>query len=155
MLPSILKRGTVYICYKIIKSEFPLPNIPKTCIYIGARILADPVRGGDDMHSIQNQMKEILRRKEYYLALKQVHRLTALGVSLGLLLMAALLLAPGITGIVAPPRASTLGATILGPEAGGYVLVALLAFVLGIVAILLPQQYRQLKKNKERRRGDS
>ena len=107
------------------------------------------------MHSIQNQMKEILQRKEYYLALKQVHRLTALGVSLGLLLIAALLLAPGITGTVAPPRASTLGATILGPEAGGYVLVALPAFVLGIVAILLPQQYRQLKKNKERRRGDS
>lgn len=105
------------------------------------------------MRSIEEQMKEILRRKEYYLAIRQIRRLAVLGTGIGFLLMTALLLAPGISGVVEQPAASTLGATILGPEAGGYVIVALLAFALGIVVTLMIQHRKkagQIKTDKHR-----
>ena len=95
------------------------------------------------MRSIEAQMKEILRRKEAYLAQRQAQRLAGLGAGLGMLLTVALLLAPGITGAAPQPRASTLGATILGPEAGGYVIVGLLAFALGVVITLLIQRRKK------------
>ena len=95
------------------------------------------------MRSIEEQMKEILRRKETYLVLKQFRRLAFLGAGLGFLLIAALLLVPGIKGTVPQPRASTLGATILGPEAGGYVIVGLLAFALGVVITVLIQRRKK------------
>ena len=41
---------------------------------------------------------------------------------------------------------TALGAFLLGPEAGGYVIVALLAFMLGIVAALLAQKHRRMKQ---------
>ena len=43
-------------------------------------------------------------------------------------------------------RGTALGAFLLGPEAGGYVIVALIAFALGIAAALLAQRHRQMKK---------
>ena len=95
------------------------------------------------MRSIEEQMKEILRRKEYYLALKQFSRLAFLGAGLGFLLIAALMLVPGIQGTVTQPQASALGATILGPEAGGYVIVGLLAFALGVVITVLIQRRKK------------
>lgn len=100
------------------------------------------------MRSIEDQMKEILRRKEYYLAFKQFRRFAFLGSGIGFLLIAALLLVPGIQGTVTQPAASALGATILGPEAGGYVIVALLAFALGIVAALTAQKRRKMKESR-------
>lgn len=99
------------------------------------------------MRSIEEQMKEILQRKEYYLALKQFSRLAFLGAGLGFLLIAALMLVPGIQGTVTQPQASALGATILGPEAGGYVIVALLAFALGIVITITTQKHRRMKES--------
>ena len=54
-----------------------------------------------------------------------------------------LCLAPGITGSVGQQNATAMGATILGSEAGGYVIVALLAFTLGIVTTLLIQNRKK------------
>ena len=98
------------------------------------------------MRGIEEQMRVILRRKAYYTAKRQLQGLTFLAGGLGLMLIAALVLAPGITGSPVQAAGSVLGATILGPEAGGYVIVALLAFGLGIVAALLAQRHRQMKE---------
>ena len=98
------------------------------------------------MRSVEDQMKAILRRKEYYLAVRQVRRMTALEIGLGCLLIGALLAAPGIRGTVLQPKGSALGATILGAEAGGYVIVALLAFALGMATTLTIQRFRQAKR---------
>ena len=132
----------------LIKFAFGVRKIEKNCIVYSEGAFIGFLMEGDDMRSIEEQMKEILRRKEYYLAVRQVNRLAALSKAIGLLLIAALLLAPGITGTVAQPQVSALGATILGPEAGGYVIVALLAFALGIVITRMTQQRGKAKEIK-------
>jgi hypothetical protein len=51
-----------------------------------------------------------------------------------------------------------MGSTILGPEIGGYVIVALLAFSLGIIVTRLIQKYQSLKKqsdNEKKTGGDT
>ena len=101
------------------------------------------------MRSNEELMKGILQRKAVYLLRRQGRRLTAACTGLAALLLAVLLLAPGIRGGAVPQQPTVLGATILGPEAGGYVIVALLAFALGIVITLLAQN-----KRKQAGRGD-
>ena len=56
-----------------------------------------------------------------------------------------------VTGIDAYEQfaAYSMGAMILGPETGGYVIVALLAFALGIVVTIQIQKHRQVEKWKE------
>ena len=97
------------------------------------------------MRSTDELMIEIFRRKEICLARRQVRRLTAVGAGLAALLLTALFIVPGITGGEEQYTAHVMGATILGPETGGYVIVALLAFVLGIIVTLLIQKRRTVK----------
>ena len=97
------------------------------------------------MRSNEELMKGILQRKAVYLAKKQARRLTAVGAGLAALLMTMLFIAPGITGSGEQYTAHAMGAMILGPETGGYVIVALLAFVLGIIVTLLIQKRRIVK----------
>ena len=98
------------------------------------------------MRSTDELMIEILRRKEICLARRQVRRLTAAGAGLAALLLTALFIVPGITGGVEPYTAHAMGAMLLSPEAGGYVIVALLAFILGIIVTLLIQKRRTVKE---------
>ena len=96
------------------------------------------------MRSNEELMKGILERKKAYQAQKQFRHLAIAGAGLGILLVAALIFAPGIRGSnPAQGPVSTLGATILGPEAGGYVIVALLAFALGIVVASAIQKKKE------------
>ena len=97
------------------------------------------------MRSNEELMKGILQRKAVYLAQRQMRRLTAVGAGLAALLMTMLFIVPGITGRGEPYTAAAMGAAILGPETGGYVIVALLAFALGIVVTTLIQKHNRLK----------
>ena len=53
----------------------------------------------------------------------------------------------GFAGRGAEVYSTALGAFLLGPEAGGYVLVALIAFALGIAAAMLTQRHRRMKEH--------
>ena len=103
------------------------------------------------MRSIEEQMAEIQRRKFVYSEQKKIHKLTALASFTGLILFGILLLAPTITGGMGEGTVSLYGATILGPEVGGYVIVAILAFVLGVATTSLIQTKRGINKTAERR----
>ena len=87
------------------------------------------------MRSNEELMKGILERKAVYQAQKQIRHLAIAGAGLSVLLIAALIFVPSIRSGTSQvsQKATDLGATILGPEAGGYVIVALLAFALGII----------------------
>lgn len=123
-----------------------MTKIVKNCIVYSERTNTTAfIRGGDGMRSNEDLMRGVLHRKAVYLAQKQARKLTAVGAGLAVLLMITLMIAPGISGSVEQHTASAMGATILGPEAGGYVLVALLAFALGIVITLLIQKRRTMK----------
>ena len=95
-----------------------------------------------DMRSIEDQMDEIRRRSSLYREKKQISSLSLLAMAIGAMLMVVLMLAPGVSGTVGK-SSSLLGATILGPEAGGYVIAALLSFALGIIVTLITQKYRK------------
>ena len=107
------------------------------------------VQGGDAMRSNEELMKGILQRKAVYLAQRQMRRLAMVGAGLATLLIAMLVIVPGITGSEEQYAAYSMGAMILGPETGGYVIVALLAFALGIVVTILIQKHNRLKKSME------
>ena len=95
-----------------------------------------------DLRSIEDQITEIRRRSLLYREKKQIRALSFLASGIGVLLMAIMILAPGVSGTVGI-SSSHLGATILGPEAGGYVIVALLAFTLGIIVTIITKKYRK------------
>ena len=95
-----------------------------------------------DMRSIEDQMDEIRRRSSLYREKKQISSLSLLAMAIGAMLMVVLMLALGVSGTVGK-SSSLLGATILGPEAGGYVIAALLSFALGIIVTLITQKYRK------------
>ena len=98
------------------------------------------------MRTEQELMQEIRWRKKLYRTQKQFRRLVTAGAGIGALLLAALILAPNIRGNGSEHMTSTtLGATILGPEAGGYVIVALLAFAMGIVVSMIILKRKQIK----------
>ena len=94
------------------------------------------------MRSIEDQITEIRRRSLLYREKKQIRALSLLASGIGVLLMAVLMIAPGVNGTVGI-SSSHLGAMILGPEAGGYVIVALLAFTLGIIVTIITKKYRK------------
>lgn len=113
---------------------------------------------GDVMRSNEELMKEIKQRKSVYLIQKQIRRLSVVGLILMTLLISTIFIAPRVTGNMQQHVAYTMGATILGPEIGGYVLVALLAFSLGIIVTLIIKKYQAVKKqeeDKEKNRGDT
>ena len=97
------------------------------------------------MRSNEELMKGILQRKAVYLAQRQIRSLTVIGAGLAALLMTMLFIVPGITDSGEQYTAYAMGATILGPRTGGYVIVALLAFALGIVVTILIQKHKRLK----------
>ena len=95
-----------------------------------------------DMRSIEEQMAEIRLRSSLYREKKQICAMSFAAAGLGLLLMAVLIFAPGVSGTVGK-SSLVLGATILGPEAGGYVIAALLSFALGVIVTIVTQKYRK------------
>ena len=92
------------------------------------------------------RLDEIFRRAEVVRRRQEENRTRLLGGSTAALALALVALIGGFARRGAEVRGTALGAFLLGPEAGGYVLVALLAFMLGIVAALLAQKHRRMKQ---------
>ena len=95
------------------------------------------------MRSIEEQIKVIHRRSSLYRERKQIRMLSFAAAGIGALLTAVLMFAPEVKGTVGF-FGTHLGATILGPEAGGYVITALLSFALGITVAIITQKYRKI-----------
>ena len=107
------------------------------------------------MKSCKELMKEITKRKTVYLIRKQIRRHVVIGFGLSALLIAMIFIAPQVTGNMQTHVANTMGSTILGPEIGGYVIVALIAFSLGIIVTRLIQKYQIIKKINIEEKGDA
>ena len=97
------------------------------------------------MRSIEEQISEIRRRSSLYREKKELRLLSLAATGVGALLLMVMILAPGVKGTMGF-GVSHLGATILEPEAGGYVIVALLSFTLGVIITLITQKYRKTGK---------
>lgn len=95
-------------------------------------------------------LKEVLRRRDVLLVTrtkKLIRNLSAATVSLAVMLVISVV---NFTAIVNPGTGlSVYGAFLLSAEAGGYVLIGVLAFILGVLFTLLCIQSRKLKSQKE------
>ena len=106
------------------------------------------------MRSIDDQMQEILRRKEIYQAMKALRQKmlleTAVCGGCGALLIAVIAFLPRLNDFTDQAPIRQYGSMVLKMPSLGYVLIALLAFILGVAVTLLCQHW---KKRKEKERG--
>ena len=96
------------------------------------------------MKDREAKLDEIFRRAEAIRRRQEEHRTRLLGGATAALALVALI--GGFARRGTEIRGTALGAFLLGPEAGGYVLVALIAFALGIAAAMLAQKHRHIKQ---------
>ena len=99
------------------------------------------------MRSIEDQMAEISRRKDSIKEKRKIFRMSLSAVGMSLILIVLLIVAPGIEGNIGKRSNPYLGSMIFGPEAGGYVIVALIAFSLGVLVTLIILKKREFFKN--------
>ena len=92
-----------------------------------------------------SMLDEIFRRAEGIQRRHTRRQAQLLGIAAFGLLFALFVMIGNLAG-GASVHPTAMGAFLLGPEAGGYVIVALIAFALGIAAALLAQRHRQMKK---------
>jgi uncharacterized membrane protein len=104
------------------------------------------------MQSIEEQMKEISRRKKRYENARKGRVLAVTGSGLLLSLIAVIAVAPGASAVFEYNRITVLGSTILGAKAGGYILAALISFTMGVCVTLFCRQYHE--NNKDRNKED-
>jgi len=100
------------------------------------------------MKSIEEQMKEISRRKERLENARKTRVFAITGSGLLVSLIAVIAVAPGIEVIYEQSKKTVLGSTILDAKTGSYVLAALIAFTLGVLVTLFCRQYRQNKTDR-------
>lgn len=96
-------------------------------------------------YTTEDALKEIKRRAR---VIRQKHDrriLNALSAAASFTLIALFAVIGTISGSGVPGPQSDYGAFILSAETGGYVLIAILGFVLGVVVTLL---IKQMKKKK-------
>ena len=89
-------------------------------------------------------LEEVFRRAKV-IQQKETRRQTRLLGIIACGLLFALFVVIGSFSGGASVQATTLGAFLLGPEAGGYVIVALIAFTLGLVVAALCARWRKGK----------
>lgn len=91
-----------------------------------------------------SMLDEVFRRAEDIRHRQVRGQVRRLGTAASGLLIALLVMVGSLAG-GASVRPTAMGAFLLGPAAGGYVIVALLAFALGVALTLAAQKCRRSK----------
>ena len=99
------------------------------------------------MKDREARLDEIFRRAEAVRRRQEENWTRLLGGATVALALALITMIGGFARRGAEVHGTALGAFLLGPEAGGYVLVALIAFALGIAATMLAQKHRRMKQD--------
>lgn len=87
------------------------------------------------------RLDEIFRRAVVVRRKHEADRARLLDCATAALALALITMIGALSGRGAEVHGTALGAFLLGPEAGGYVIVALIAFGLGIAVTLVTQKY--------------
>lgn len=105
------------------------------------------------MRSIEEQMKEIRRRRGIYHALKDLRQKmiaeAAAAAGCAVMLIAVICFLPELRQASEQAPIRQYGSLILALPVAGYVMVALLSFILGVAVTLLCRHWKQ-RKEKER-----
>ena len=103
------------------------------------------------MKDREARLDEIFRRAEAVRRRREEIMTRLMGGATAALALALIVMIGGFAGRGAEVRGTALGAFLLSPEAGGYVIVALIAFALGVAAALLAQRRRWTKQREEKK----
>ena len=95
-----------------------------------------------------SMLDEVFRRAEGIQRRHTRRQAQLLGIAAFGLLFALFVMIGNLAG-GASVHPTAMGAFLLGPEAGGYVIVALLAFALGVVVALAAAKRKQAKRSGE------
>lgn len=106
------------------------------------------------MRSSEELMEGVRKKKARIIAERKQRRLAVVGTVLAASLAAMLIVAPGHAVSTEQHTATVMGSTILGSAAGGYVIVALLAFALGIMVTILIRKHNSIRKTIEGERAE-
>ena len=106
-------------------------------------------------YTAEEELNEIMRRSKK-VTLRRERRKVQLqaGVTgvFSLLAVVALIFLP--EGTLMTSKESVYGSFLLAKESGGYVLVALISFILGVMVTLLCVRYRKLRDLEEKEEND-
>lgn len=106
-------------------------------------------------YTTEEALEEIRKRKEK-ITEKRNRRMMAGMTAAAAVLTAALVALIGLfSGEGMTYSDSVYGSFLLSREAGGYVLAAVIAFVLGVVVTLLCLKWKKLRREKENSEGDA
>ena len=104
------------------------------------------------MRSVEEQMIEINRRRKRYEYRRKNIVTAILGAALFVALVSVMVIAPNVSESIEQNSVTVLGSTIFDEKVGGYVLVALIAFSLGICVsfwCFRAKEQKDMKKRKE------
>ncbi len=97
-----------------------------------------------------NQIDEIIRRLHIAKQKQRERRMRAMLECSCLLLVSLVVLISGFAGTgVTTQTYSVMGAFLLGPQTGGYILVAVIAFVIGILVAEMTRYLRQKRQEEQ------
>lgn len=95
-------------------------------------------------YDLETGLREILRRSEVIKKKRERKKLFALASSATLLMVTLVFTIARLSETrIAGMNRTVYGSFLLSPEAGGYVLVAVIAFTIGVLLTLLTQKYRK------------
>ena len=101
-------------------------------------------------YNTDDAMKEVLRRSELLIKKQHQKKLYLLSASSIMMFLALVMIIPLFSGGGTPEVMGTVyGSYLLPAEAGGYVITAVIAFIIGTVTTLLCLRY---KKNHKKRK---
>lgn len=101
-------------------------------------------------YTSEDALSEIMRRGKQVVIRRKRHTcqvLTCVSVAVFLALVSVIVHLPASTSLA--PSDSVYGAFLLSKEAGGYVLAALLAFMLGVAVTILSLHYKKWKNSQD------
>lgn len=106
-------------------------------------------------YTTEEALSEIMNRKDRIIVRRNRFECRILSVVVGILSVMLISMFILLKDDPAETSSGTVyGAFLLGKEAGGYMIVALLAFVLGMAVVMLCQKYRRMKDSSSKKKNE-
>ena len=95
-------------------------------------------------YTTDEAIREIMLRRKRIEIKRERHKANVLmGLSVSLIIALTMVIGIGPGRAIRAPEGMTYGAFLLSPEAGGYILIAILAFAVGIMTTLICLQLKK------------
>lgn len=105
-------------------------------------------------YTAEEELVEIMRRSKKVILHRERRKVRLMAGLTGVIALAAVVALILLPGGTATTKESVYGAFLLADETGGYVLVALISFILGIAVAFLCIKYKRLRDLGEKKESN-